>query len=338
VAGEGMNPKDKYGNPIYPHIFKKLLHNAKVLESLGFMESKNKPNLFYKKIDEGLLFADMRSSEVVPIWQDTRPLFYWKFNDGVPKWKARRIVKRELTELGQNGCESRLSFEAHSDPIFENVSSSISEESLVFDWPDGYCKLCGKDFQDDGNYCSEKCEKAHEETWKDHCAKCGKSLDFKSVLWHHISYVPEEKKIPLCRSCHLKVHKSKDSALKPAKRDTPNFCFMCNKKISRTNVSGLCRKCGGAEKLKKDKISKEMPKIAVQESETVDISFLKRRNMGLYNKVKSWEKSRDSKETLDLHYLKLRWGFTREDIDALKTYGVVDDDQKGNLSIKRLSH
>ena len=89
-------PQDKFGKPIYSKPFAEILKNGKILNKKGYSESYNKPNLFYKKTSDGLLFADMRSSDVVPIWEDTRPLFYWKFNSDVPHWKRRRIIKEEL--------------------------------------------------------------------------------------------------------------------------------------------------------------------------------------------------------------------------------------------------
>ena len=51
---------------------------GKKLETLEYMESQNKPNLFYKKINEKVIFADLRGTEVIPIWDDWRPMIYSK--------------------------------------------------------------------------------------------------------------------------------------------------------------------------------------------------------------------------------------------------------------------
>ena len=98
-----------------------------------------------------------------------------------------------------------------------------------------------------------------------------KKIDYKDMVKkdidHHISYFPE-KEIAICKSCHMKIHKSKSkSALKPPKEDTKKFyekkvnslkkekkepkkCIGCGREISRGNKSGLCISC--KEETKKD--------------------------------------------------------------------------------------
>lgn len=220
-----MIPQDKYGNPIYPHIFEKMKKNAKVLMMFGFKESKNKPNLFYLNTDDAVFFADMRSSEIIPIWEDTRPLMYCKFEKEYPEWKQRRIVGEFFGILMENGCACRFS---HEDELLGDHQHSDDN---------GYCEFCGKDFQDEGSFCSKECEKADEETYKDHCAVCGKDLDWKNVIHHHVNY-KEEKKIPVCRSCHTKIHKSeKMPNLKPDKEEKEKYyekkrnCEYCGKEF-----------------------------------------------------------------------------------------------------------
>ena len=92
-------PHDKYGRPIYSKPFAKIIKNSNILSKNGYSEAHNKPNLYYKKIPDGVFFADMRSSEIIPIWEDTRPLFYWNFNNDAPMWKRRRLIKQELVDL-----------------------------------------------------------------------------------------------------------------------------------------------------------------------------------------------------------------------------------------------
>jgi len=102
-----MIPEDKFGNPIYPHIFKKLQNNAGILKKLGFHESKSKPNLFYKKNKNQVLisFADMRGTDIIPIWNDTRPLFYIKLLKKCPDWKKNRFTNNFMNFLSSEGCE-----------------------------------------------------------------------------------------------------------------------------------------------------------------------------------------------------------------------------------------
>ncbi len=153
-----MIHKDKFGNEIYPSVFEKMRANERVLLKEGYFESRNSPNLFYRKVSEGMLFADMRSTEEVPIWEDTRPLFYWQFNDDVPMWKRRRLIKLELENLFRAESPCRLSFYFYDNPEFEGVSAMMSDDDGVFEWPDGHCQVCGKDFSSEGDYCSKECE------------------------------------------------------------------------------------------------------------------------------------------------------------------------------------
>jgi hypothetical protein len=243
-----MISQDKFGNPIYPRIYKKLRENEKILIGLGFKEAKKKPNLFFLKDEDGILFfADMRGTTEVPIWEDTRPLFYYKF-DAVnwPDWKKRRRLNEFMSILEENGCECRLSFE-------EDLANDITGGN-------GYCSFCGKDFQDEGLFCSEECEKAQEETYRDNCAKCGKSLDWKSVVQHHVSYSPE-KTIPLCRSCHIKIHRdSAESALKPKKGSAKKYysgelkekrkCQACGEEMHHATKGDKCVPCRESEEYK----------------------------------------------------------------------------------------
>ncbi|MBU4190235.1 MAG: DUF2116 family Zn-ribbon domain-containing protein [Candidatus Thermoplasmatota archaeon] len=142
-----MKQIDKFGNKIYNKTWQKMIEYALLLKQQGFIESKNKPNLFYKKIDEGIIFADMRGTEIIPIWSDASPLIYYEFNIDVPLWKRRRILNNEVSK-----CNGRFSFYEDSEP-----------DGLMFNnEEDGYCKNCGKDFQDNGLFCSKKCEEEYE--------------------------------------------------------------------------------------------------------------------------------------------------------------------------------
>jgi len=216
--------RDKFGYPIYPSRFRMLKANENVLLNAGYVESNAKPNLLYNIIPEGCLFADMRGTEEVPIWQDTRPLFYWKFNDGIPGWKKRRVVKLELEKLFRAGSPCRLSGEVDEDPLFEGAGGILVDESEgLFYWNDGYGKECGQDFQDEGAFCSRECEATHVDRPKKPCEACGKKIEFGGEITHHISYFPE-KTILVHWSCHTRIHKSDSFPhLRPAKADIDKF-------------------------------------------------------------------------------------------------------------------
>src|SRR5690349_17966005 len=105
-----MIPFDKFGRPIFPSRYVRLQENEMVLLSNGYFESKTSPNLFCRKLPQGCVYADMRGTKEVPIWADTRPLFYWNFDATIPMWKRRRTIKTELRKIFTAGCPCRLSF------------------------------------------------------------------------------------------------------------------------------------------------------------------------------------------------------------------------------------
>ena len=104
---------------------------GKKLETLEYMESQNKPNLFYKKINEKVIFADLRGTEVIPIWDDWRPMIY-------SKDLSNKDFYIEYINLTREGCNPRVSFYDESEP--EGRLFGISNEI-----PSGYCKQCGAD-------------------------------------------------------------------------------------------------------------------------------------------------------------------------------------------------
>ena len=197
-----MEPKDKFGNEIYPKTYNKMLGYARILERHNYRESKKKPNLFYRKDGNVIFFADMRGTDMVPIWEDPSPLLYAQFPDNKPMWNQRRLMKKEIETL--KIC--RLSFYDEYEP-----------NGLMFDeYGDGYCKVCGKDFQDDGLYCSLQCARADEYLYQLRCRVCGKELNWGKGIEHHLGY-KENKTIFVCRSCHMKIHRgSKLPWLKPS--------------------------------------------------------------------------------------------------------------------------
>jgi predicted HNH restriction endonuclease len=204
-----MKSEDKFGRRIYSKTFLILQKYGEMLADLGWKESQKKPNLFYKMLDGITVFADMRGTEIVPIWEDPCPLMYVTMEH--EDWKRRRAVRYAAAELGSAGIPHRLSFYDEAEP-----------DGLLFgdpeELPDGKCKLCGNEFDHDGLFCSETCEKTSSQlnslrdkvrahAGEQKCAVCGKTLKWygKDYVLHHVDY-RENKTIPVCRSCHPRIH------------------------------------------------------------------------------------------------------------------------------------
>ncbi|MFH1821496.1 MAG: hypothetical protein ABH852_03530 [Methanobacteriota archaeon] len=181
---------------------------GRILNKLGYSESHQKPNLFFRKTDDGVFFADMRGTEEVPIWENPSPLSYFKsLKSDLPKWQQEKLRNEERDRLRQAGCECRLSFFEESEPD-----------------PGGLCRECGKrPAKDVDSYLCEDCAKK----WEEHmrkvltCRVCGKPLKslFESGgerIEHHISYDPDVT-VLVHKGCHTKLHASKEyPILKPS--------------------------------------------------------------------------------------------------------------------------
>lgn len=218
-----MIPFDKFGNPIFPSRYVRLKENEKVLLNMGYFESRKSPNLFCKELLHGWIYADMRGTSDVPIWEDTRPLFYWSFVATTPMWERRRIIKAEMRRMFKDGCPCRLSFYSYRTDEFVGVGVSVDEEKGLFDWDDGFCRFCTKDFQKEGSFCSEKCEGDYKESLKTPCQVCGQSIELLKEIRHHVSYFPE-KVIFVHPACHNKIHKTEQFPnLRPSEEETSKF-------------------------------------------------------------------------------------------------------------------
>jgi len=222
--GVNVIPQDKFGNPIYRGTFSRLCTIGRRLERLGYQESKKKPNLFYKGLKGVRVYADMRGTEEVPIWEEPRPLFYIFFSD----WSSEgeKAVITEWDTLRQRGCNPRLSFEGIMMRDPEDINSLDQ------------CGFCGrlyftrKGFDGIGGFCSEQCFLFHftvgdirdaidgpiEQVRKKKCAVCGKHPRLKirqhplgpSSVWeqrfdrHHVNYETDET-VLVCKQCHGKI-------------------------------------------------------------------------------------------------------------------------------------
>ena len=227
-----MIRQNKDGRPIYKDsVWYQMIETGQKLRKLGHRDSRTKPNLFYKPIEteikskdnkiiqvKGAIFADMRGTEIVPIWSDPRPLVY---SSDLPF----NIFLPEYIILERSGCSPRVSFYEECEP--GGWMFGLDEI------PSGYCKRCGEDilFKADWeilnkdfielysqgidqnlevNYCEtcRKIEYAMREYRLQHfqdfklCELCGIK---DAQIRHHIIYNPE-KIIMVCRSCHGKIH------------------------------------------------------------------------------------------------------------------------------------
>lgn len=146
-----MKPVDIKGRPIYSRIFGVLQKYGEKMVALHWSESYNKPNLFYKSFNEIMVFADMRGTEIVPIWDEPYPYIYDN-GKSEEEWKRRRSINKAIAELNSVNIPHRFSFYEDCEP-----------DGLFFgdeqDLADGICKMCKKEFDHSGLFCSEECEK-----------------------------------------------------------------------------------------------------------------------------------------------------------------------------------
>lgn len=149
-----MKAEDKFGNPIYPRVFSIISTYGSALESRGWRESRNKPNLFWKSIDGISVYADMRGTDIVKIWEDQSPLIY-AFPEEAEDWKKRRAIRYAINELNQLHVPYRFSFFDECEP-----------DGLIFgdedELADGKCKHCHKEIDKEGLFCSDECQQKHK--------------------------------------------------------------------------------------------------------------------------------------------------------------------------------
>lgn len=220
-----MIPIDKAGRKIFFSSFFCMLKEGKKLLSFGFKESYSKPNLFYKELENCMLFADMRGNNKYPM--ALMPVFYFQFGDSVQNWKRVRIFKKELVDTGYSEYSCRLpllpiGFVSFDDHYFSIPTLNYEGIMTYFDFRhcvhnDGYCILCNADFQNDGPFCSDNCKLLYEKLHYglcEHCEICGKELKLHklTINWcdgirHHLNYALD-KTILICPECHAKIHHS----------------------------------------------------------------------------------------------------------------------------------
>ena len=133
-----MKRQHKDGSPIpSDSVWQTMQETGNKLEYLGYIESVNKPNLFYKTTESltdneenGLIFVDVRGTSDTPISEDCRPITYYR-NLSFKEYITDLII------LKRAGCIPRLTFYTKYEPN----GWAFSLEDI----PDGHCKECGKD-------------------------------------------------------------------------------------------------------------------------------------------------------------------------------------------------
>ncbi len=163
-------------NSALHQIYTELIETSKKLMEMGYEESYRKPNLFYYKHKDATFYADLRGSEVVAIYENTRPLIYWRSdNPDLGNSELLEIVLEHFEELGKYCIESRLSFYELFEPgslIFDNYNTiekylenkfglpKILTGGHLLDFYDqnGKCHTCNKKLNKPGFFCSEECK------------------------------------------------------------------------------------------------------------------------------------------------------------------------------------
>ncbi len=254
-----VQPYDKFGKRIYPNIFHKLQETGDKLLTLGYDESSKKPNLFYLNKGNITFFADMRGTEQVQIWEDTRPLIYWKSNtnhttanalpDNSNKEISIKSIFLHFEELGQNGIESRISFPMESEPgtiIFENdtfiqeymlsrfnIPEFLSQVGFRFYEQKGVCYHCGIRFSAPGFFCSEECRFNYIKRFvaqalnssKEFCEVCKSRILDKNIFEEYREYLGDLAAKPKKIIHHLSY----------SPETTISVCDECHYKIHHTD-------------------------------------------------------------------------------------------------------
>jgi len=133
-----MKREDKFGRPIYSEkVWQHLVALGNRLESLGYIASTKSPNLFYRRTDKGTLYADLRGTEEVAIWDEPCPMIYFYPTDAnMPDDEKRKILKSEFIKLKSNRCEPRVSYMEVMEPdgLFfgdEEIDCDCTSKSTV---------------------------------------------------------------------------------------------------------------------------------------------------------------------------------------------------------------
>ena len=250
---------DRFGRHVSSSVKRRVRQIGQELSKIGFFESKKKPDLFYLKIcanseiGDVTVFADLRGTEVIPIFEETCPLIWANFDRSFrleslkksfdstilhyddemvwSKWDGFGISPGDTEDyfchlvmhlLELRGVDSRRTHDVFSvmaqehNEFEETTAAKLRESILEYN---KYLEL----------YQAEVRQHSRSILWKQ-CRLCGangisESSTHQSIQeWkengvklemHHVSYIPEVV-IPVCKKCHVKIHHSDEySHLKP---------------------------------------------------------------------------------------------------------------------------
>ncbi len=113
---------DSQGHSMWGKVKLTVRRNARILTERGFAQSRKKPWLFYYRVPGGVLFAQLSSTDVIPIWECQQPMIWESYNrppkdeyEALFRDAVRRVV---MHVLNQTPAGARVSFyESHDYDI-----------------------------------------------------------------------------------------------------------------------------------------------------------------------------------------------------------------------------
>jgi len=217
-----MIPFDRFGRPIYSKLYVRLFNIGMKLKRLGYKESVRFPNLFVKALSGIVFFADLRGTELVPIWERPGVFFYFKGD----RLKSKKVIVDEWISLNEKGCNPSIA-------LSEEDEEGYLLDQCGYQLVQSYCSECSKEFFvcEGSRYaqCSIECQKKatkrllkkkREEmeflAEKIVCTCCRRhptielsskfGVDFSLECFdeHHICYELDQT-VLVCKQCHGKI-------------------------------------------------------------------------------------------------------------------------------------
>lgn len=189
-----------------------------ILKKTGFVRSKKKSYVFWKDFTTARAFVIIDKQ---------------KFSDGVECSPDALEIK--TFEVNGEIIDSYVSTYILTAPKDDyEVMHQIKDEYEYWTWrlSGSKCSLCDKKVIGEpfkswyGFLCSEGCLQRLEIQQGSRCKICSKKFDKDNLaVEHHLSY-KDDKTITICRSCHARIHFSKNSLdhklFKPIDKRNPN--------------------------------------------------------------------------------------------------------------------
>jgi len=181
-----------------------------ILEKMGFVRSKKNSYCFWKKYPEGVAFINFLEDMS---WEKSR---YFK-----DTWSSLHTLEFDCNEKAGYNTSVWLSM----IPDDQEFGFKVKDEYDFLKWRllGSRCEICDiKIFHPikkyDDFFCSKECVREYEKrdgfdrfVTISNCVICNKPFNFdRPRVYHHTSY-RDDKTICVCRSCHARIHFSKDS-------------------------------------------------------------------------------------------------------------------------------